>query len=107
MDASRRAFFKTGIAGAVGITVFGFDAQPILAQADSLKISRTTETRSTCPYCAVSCGVIIHTIGDKAKNVTPQVVHVEGDPGSPDQSRHAVSQGRVAYSRTSRTSGVC
>jgi len=38
-----------GIAGAVGITMFGFDAQPILAQADSLKISRTTETRSTCP----------------------------------------------------------
>jgi formate dehydrogenase major subunit len=83
MDVSRRTFFKTGIAGAVGFTVFGFDAQPLLAQADSLKISRTTETRSTCPYCAVSCGVIIHTIGDKAKNVTPQVVHVEGDPDHP------------------------
>ena len=83
MDASRRAFFKTGIAGAVGITMFGFDAQPILAQADSLKISRTTETRSTCPYCAVGCGVIIYTIGDRAKNVTPQVVHVEGDPDHP------------------------
>ena len=52
MDVSRRTFFKTGIAGAVGVTVFGFDAQPILAQADSLKISRSTETRSTCPYCA-------------------------------------------------------
>ncbi len=83
MDVSRRTFFKTGIAGAVGFTVFGFDAQPLLAQAGSLKISRTTETRSTCPYCAVSCGVIIHTIGDKAKNVTPQVVHVEGDPDHP------------------------
>lgn len=83
MDASRRAFFKTGIAGAVGITVFGFDARPILAQADSLKISRTTETRSTCPYCSVSCGVIIHTQGDKAKNATPFVVHVEGDPDHP------------------------
>ena len=33
MELSRRAFFKTGIAGAVGITVFGFDAQPLLAQA--------------------------------------------------------------------------
>jgi formate dehydrogenase major subunit len=83
MDVSRRAFFKTGIAGAVGITVFGFDARPLLAQASSLKISRSTETRSTCPYCAVSCGVIIHTIGDKAKNVTPQVIHVEGDPDHP------------------------
>ena len=35
----------------------------------AFKIARTTETRSTCPYCAVSCGVIIHTLGDKAKNV--------------------------------------
>jgi formate dehydrogenase major subunit len=31
----------------------------------------------------VSCGVIIHTLGDKAKNVTAQVVHVEGDPDHP------------------------
>jgi len=31
----------------------------------------------------VSCGVIIYTIGDRAKNVTPQVVHVEGDPDHP------------------------
>jgi len=48
-----------------------------------LKIARATETRSTCPYCAVSCGVIIYTLGDKAKNVTPQVIHVEGDPDHP------------------------
>ncbi|MGO9564501.1 MAG: hypothetical protein ACLPPV_17770 [Candidatus Korobacteraceae bacterium] len=83
MELSRRAFFKTGIAGAVGVTVFGFDAQPLLAQAQALKISRATETRSTCPYCAVGCGVIIYTIGDGAKNVTPQVVHIEGDPDHP------------------------
>ena len=31
----------------------------------------------------MSCGVIIHTLGDKSKNVTPQVVHVEGDPDHP------------------------
>jgi formate dehydrogenase major subunit len=83
MDVSRRAFVKTGVAGIIGLTAFGFDAEPLYAQAQALKISRTTETRSTCPYCSVSCGVIIHTIGDKAKNVTPQVVHVEGDPDHP------------------------
>ena len=83
MEVSRRTFVKTGVAGAVGLSVFGFDLTPIQAQMQSLKISRTTETRSTCPYCSVSCGVIIHTIGDKAKNVTPQVVHVEGDPDHP------------------------
>jgi len=83
VDVSRRTFVKSGIAGVVGITAFGFDAKPLLAQTQGLKISRTTETRSTCPYCSVSCGIIIHTIGDKAKNVTPQVLHVEGDPDHP------------------------
>jgi len=83
MEVSRRTFVKAGLLGGVGLTVFGFDAAPLLAQTQGLKISRTTETRSTCPYCSVSCGVIIHTLGDKAKNVTPQVVHVEGDPDHP------------------------
>jgi len=83
VDVSRRTFFRTGLAGVAGLSVLGFDTKPLLAQTQGLKISRTTETRSTCPYCSVSCGVIIHTIGDKAKNVTPQVLHVEGDPDHP------------------------
>jgi formate dehydrogenase major subunit len=83
MDLSRRSFLQTGVTGAVAFSVLGFDLQPLYAQSSTLKISQTTETRSTCPYCSVSCGVIIHTIGDRAKNVTPQVVHVEGDPDHP------------------------
>jgi formate dehydrogenase major subunit len=83
MQISRRAFIQTGLIGGAGLSAFGFDVAPAFAQAHALKISRTTETRSTCPYCSVSCGVIIHTIGDKAKNVLPQVVHVEGDPDHP------------------------
>jgi len=83
MEVSRRTFVKSSLIGGVGLSIFGFDVAPLYAQTQALKISRTTETRSTCPYCAVSCGVIIHTIGDRAKNVTPQVVHVEGDPDHP------------------------
>ena len=83
MNLSRREFFKVGSAGGAAALLLGFDARPALAQAKTLKIARTTETRSTCPYCSVSCGVIIHTLGDKAKNVTTQVVHVEGDPDHP------------------------
>jgi len=83
MDLSRRSFLKAGVAGAVGLSALGFDLQPLQAQSSALKISRTTQTRSTCPYCSVSCGIIIHTIGDGAKNVTPQVIHVEGDPDHP------------------------
>ena len=82
MNPTRRAFFRIGAGGAISC-VLGFDLNPAYAQSRDLKISRTTETRSTCPYCSVSCGVIIHTLGDKAKNTTPQVVHVEGDPDHP------------------------
>ena len=82
MQPTRRTFFKAGLGG-VAASVLGFDLKPAYAQSRELKIGRTTETRSTCPYCSVSCGVIIHTLGDKAKNVTPQVVHVEGDPDHP------------------------
>lgn len=83
MQASRRDFLKFTTAGGVAAAVFGFDLQPAYAQLRQLKIARANETRSTCPYCSVSCGVIIYTIGDRAKNVTPQVVHVEGDPDHP------------------------
>ncbi len=82
MLSTRRGFLKAGT-GAIVASVLGFDVKIASAQAQELKIARTTETRSTCPYCSVSCGIIIHTLGDKAKNVTPQVVHVEGDPDHP------------------------
>src|SRR5438477_3175778 len=83
MASSRRDFLKISAVGGAAAAVFGFDLQPAFAQLRSLKIERANETRSTCPYCSVSCGVIIYTIGDRAKNVTPQVVHVEGDPDHP------------------------
>ena len=83
METSRREFLKVAAVGGAAATVFGFDLRPAYAQLRELKIARATETRSTCPYCSVSCGVIIYTLGDKAKNVTPQVIHVEGDPDHP------------------------
>src|SRR5689334_6550201 len=83
MPLSRRAFLQTGLAGGAALSTFGFETAPLVAQAKTLKIARTKETRSTCPYCSVSCGVIIHTLGDGAKNAIPQVVHVEGDPDAP------------------------
>src|SRR2546428_3434164 len=77
----RRTFLKaTAVGGGVAL---GFDVSRAEAEMRGLKIARTTETRSICPYCAVSCGVIIHTLGDRSKNVTPAVVHVEGDPDAP------------------------
>jgi formate dehydrogenase major subunit len=83
MELNRRSFIKGVLTSGVVTTAFGFDATPALAQARELKIARTTETHSICPYCAVACGVIIHTLGDKAGNVKPTVIHVEGDPDNP------------------------
>src|SRR5262250_1804555 len=84
MQIGRRTFLKaTAFGGAVGMGVGFFDLSKARAEMREFKISRTTETRSICPYCAVSCGVIIHTLGDKAKNVKGSVVHVEGDPDHP------------------------
>ena len=83
MITTRREFLKVSTVGGIAASVLGFDLTPAYAQVRELKIARTTETRSTCPYCAVSCGVIIHTLGDKSRNVKPSVVHVEGDPDHP------------------------
>src|SRR5687767_1937502 len=83
MKLSKRTFLKATAASGAAAVGLGFDLSLARAEMRTLKIARTTETRSTCPYCSVSCGVIIHTLGDRAKNVTPSVVHVEGDPDHP------------------------
>src|SRR6266516_3011951 len=82
MDLTRRTFIKAA-GGAIVTYALVFDVLPAYVQSREINMSRKTESCSTYPYCSVSCGVIIHTIGDKAKNVTPQVVHVEGDPDHP------------------------
>jgi formate dehydrogenase major subunit len=83
MQPTRRDFLKLTTLGGTAVSLLGFDLSPAYAAVRELKIARTTETRSTCPYCSVSCGVIIHTLGDRSRNVKPVVVHVEGDPDHP------------------------
>ena len=83
MNPTRREFLKASTIGGIAASILGFDLAPAYAQVREMKIARTTETRSTCPYCAVSCGVIIHTLGDKARNVKATVVHIEGDSDHP------------------------
>ena len=87
MEFSRRTFLKGTGAGVAGTALgaFGFgDAEVALAQAARpFKLAKATETRNTCPYCSVSCGMVIYTLGDKAKNVKSTIVHVEGDPDNP------------------------
>jgi formate dehydrogenase major subunit len=85
MDMDRRQFFRVSGAGLVGssLVALGFSPTAALAETRNFKLARTTESRSICPYCSVSCGVIIYTLGDRAKNVKSSIVHIEGDPDNP------------------------
>lgn len=87
VQVSRRQFMRLtggGLAGSA-IGAFGFGgAEEALAQAvRPFKLARATETRNTCPYCSVSCGMILYSLGDKSKNAKAEVFHVEGDPDHP------------------------
>ena len=85
MDMNRRQFIRASGAGLVGssLVALGFSPTAALAEARQFKLSRTTETRNTCPYCSVGCGIIMYSLGDRAKNVVSDIVHIEGDPDHP------------------------
>ncbi len=85
MDMNRRHFFRVSGAGLLGssLVALGFSPAAALAEARNFKLSRATETRSTCPYCSVGCGILMYSLGDKSKNVVSEIMHIEGDPDHP------------------------
>lgn len=85
MDINRRQFLKVCAAGvsSSSLAMLGFSPQPVLAEARSFKLARTTETRNTCPYCSVGCGILMYSLGDNAKNAKAEIIHIEGDPDHP------------------------
>src|SRR5512138_693829 len=85
MAFTRRQFIQLSASGigTTSLAALGFSPSRVLSDVRTFKLARTTETRNTCPYCSVGCGVILYTLGDRAKNVRPEVVHVEGDPEHP------------------------
>jgi formate dehydrogenase major subunit len=89
MDLSRRDFLKiSGVATAgVAAGALGFDMKPVEAQAAMLKTRYAKETLTICPYCAVGCGIIVHSVGNA-------VVNSEGDPDHPINEGTLCSKGR-------------
>jgi formate dehydrogenase major subunit len=85
MHVTRRQFFKVcaGGLGTSSVAALGFTPAVALAEVREFKLARSTETRNTCPYCSVSCGLIMHSLGDKAKNAELSIFHIEGDPDHP------------------------
>lgn len=85
MNVTRRQFVKysAGGLGASSIAALGFSPARALAEVRQFKLARASETRNTCPYCSVGCGIILYSLGDGAKNAVKEVIHVEGDADHP------------------------
>jgi formate dehydrogenase major subunit len=84
-DLTRRQFLTITGATLAGssLALLGFSPSAAIAEVREFKLSRTTETRNTCPYCAVACGVVMYSLGDGAKNAQASIIHIEGDPDHP------------------------
>ena len=82
---NRRQFLKFTGASLAGssLALIGFAPDSALAEVRAYKLARTTETRNTCPYCSVACGLLMYSLGDKAKNAKASIIHIEGDPDHP------------------------
>jgi formate dehydrogenase major subunit len=84
-DVTRREFLKITSVSLAGssLALLGFSPTAAIAEVREFKLARATETRNTCPYCAVACGVLMYSLGDRAKNVESSIFHIEGDPDHP------------------------
>lgn len=85
MNVSRRRFFKICAGGMAGTTAaaLGFVPTAALAESRQYKLLRARETRNTCTYCSVGCGLLIYSMGDGAKNAKQSIFHIEGDADHP------------------------
>jgi formate dehydrogenase major subunit len=84
-DFTRRQFLtftSSSLAGS-SLALLGFSSREALAEVREFKLARATETRNTCPYCSVSCGVLMYSLGDRSKNAKASIFHIEGDPDHP------------------------
>ena len=85
VSMNRRQFLKvsgTGLAGS-SLALLGASPAPAMAEVRQFKLARMTETRNTCPYCSVACGILMYGLGDGAKNAAASIVHIEGDQDHP------------------------
>src|SRR5262245_31135247 len=87
IELSRRQFLAgsgAGFAGtALGAFGFGDIERAMAGSIRAFKLLGTTETRNTCTYCSVACGIIMYSKGDLAKGETAEITHIEGDSDHP------------------------
>ena len=92
-DLSRRDFLKRSAraGGALGtLSALGLSLAPAVARAQTLRIQEAKAVPSVCPYCAVSCGTIVHTVDGR-------IVNIEGNPDSPVSEGNLCPKGAATY----------
>jgi formate dehydrogenase major subunit len=87
MELSRRQFMA-GASSGLAVTTLGAlgfgEAETAYAMAiRPFKLTGTTETRNTCTYCSVACGIIMYSRGDLKKGEKAEIFHIEGDADHP------------------------
>ena len=95
MAISRRDLFKVSGATMAGTAVgalsgLGADLRPKVARAQELRIQNAKVTPSVCPYCAVGCGILVHSVDG-------QIVNIEGNPASPVSQGNLCPKGAATY----------
>jgi formate dehydrogenase major subunit len=96
MSVSRREFLRVSAAGigpgtALGSLLgLGASLVPATARAQQLRIMDAKATPSVCPYCAVGCATVVHTVGG-------EIVNIEGDLRSPHNQGCLCPKGAAIY----------
>ncbi len=87
VELSRRTLLRAAGASAAGTALgalgFGGIEAAHAATVRAFRLVGTTETRNTCPYCSVACGIITYARGDIGKGETAELLHIEGDVDHP------------------------
>ena len=95
MEISRRDLLRASIAGgsatALGsLLAAGVNLEPVMAQAQDLRIAKAKVTPSVCPFCSVGCATLVHTIDG-------EIVNIEGDLRSPHSEGCLCPKGAAIY----------
>jgi len=90
MGISRRDFLKYSGGTAVASTLTGLAPGTAEARGRKNRIKGAEVTTSICPYCAVGCGIIVHTVKGK-------VINIEGDPEHPINRGSLCSKGASLF----------